>query len=121
MFQYLRPYDFQSTLEDSTNLGVGIALGGFLISIGFISRAAVIHAGKYAWWQEAIISTCLALAGTLLLMLARWLIVPLMLGRREYLDEIEKDNNAAACAAYAGVQIAIALLISSAVHRPWFG
>lgn len=117
--QLLREYHFQSVLEDDDNLSVGISLFAFLVCIGFIARGAVVHAGHYTWIEEISISFFLATAGTVTFLFARWLLTSILTHSKDLIEEIELQNNHAAAFALAGVHIAIALLVSSCLQRPW--
>lgn len=117
--QLVRPYGFHETLEEDENLAVGISLCSFLTGIGFISRAAVIHAGHQIWWQETIVSCGLALAGVAFFVVARRVLSPIFLKNRQNLQEVELRNNFAASCVLSGAHVALSLLISAAIQRPW--
>ncbi len=119
LYQKARPYDFRHILEEADNLSIGIWLCGFLISLGFIARASVIHSGFAPWWQECLVSTCLAMVGVALFLLIQWLFIGVFFHRQEFFNEIELENNFPAACALAGSQVTLALIISAAIQRPW--
>ena len=114
-----RAYDFQSLLEDEDNTAVGILLCGLFISIGLIARGSIVHAGGLPWGTDLWVSCVLALTGSILLLISRWIVSAIWF-RQSAMDEIELTNNVAMAVVLSAGQVGLAMLISSAIQRPEF-
>jgi uncharacterized membrane protein YjfL (UPF0719 family) len=109
-FDMLTPYSMHKQLE-ADNTAVGLALGGFIISLGNILRVAL--SGDFQTWSyHLILFGEYLLAIILFFPIVNFLTDKLLLPGQKMADEIAKQNNTAAAVVAASAYIIVSLLLS---------
>ena len=113
-YQLITKYDVHKVIGDDNNSAAGIAFGGFLLSIGYIVRSAMI--GESISWGVDVVSFVLYVAIALILLtIGRLITDKVFLPKAKISDEIGGQGNVAAAAIAAAIYVTIAVLIVSAV------
>ena len=114
----VRPFDFVRQLEEDDNLASGLSLGFFVISLGLLGRAAVIHSGQMSVWTD-FGSSCFRWLLGLVVLLGLLSLLKLLLRRRGVsLIDLELANCHAPVVMWGAIQITLAMIISLLLQRP---
>ncbi len=116
-YRRIMRYDVHRLIEYDDNTAVGIGFGGFLVGMGIVLRAALVHSGKGGLGSELAISGFLALVAAALLVSVNTLALRLLFPKTDYEDEVEMNGNVAVAAITACVTISAALFLASIVQR----
>lgn len=111
VFQKITSYDVHHIIGNDDNVAAGISFGGFLTSVGIITKAALSNAGSEII-SETIITIMLAISGLVLLALVRMIVDKLMLSSSSLNKEIVVDKNAAVGVVTASVFVAVSIAYS---------
>jgi len=114
LFQLVARYDVHRTIGEEDNMAAGISLGGYLVALGIILKAALTGAGSDLG-GELVVTMVVGIAGLVILMFARFLAEVVLLPRANLADEVSRQKNTAAGAVSAVGYIAIAVLFSGVV------
>ena len=113
-YQLITKYDVHKVIGEDNNAAAGIGFGGFLLSIGYVVRAAM--TGKSISWGVDLVSFALyMLIALVLLTIGRIVTDKVFLPKAKISDEIGGQGNIAAAAIAAAIYVSIAVLIVSSV------
>ena len=114
LFQLVARYDVHKTIGEEDNMAAGISLGGYLVALGIILKAALTGAGSDLG-GELVVTAVVGVTGLIILVFARFLAEVVLLPRANLADEVSRQKNSAAGAVSAVGYIAIAVLFSGVV------
>lgn len=108
--QMITKYDVHKEIGENNNVAVGVAFGGFLFSMGYIVRAAMI--GESVSWATDIAIFVLYVVIALVLLTAGQLITDkVFLPKAKMSDEIGAERNVAAAVVSLAINVSIAILV----------
>lgn len=113
-FQAMTKYDVHHEIGERDNVAVGISFGGYLLALGILIRASMVGATSNLM-EEIPVTIVVAVAGLILLAMARVIADWVFLPKSSLTQEVAKEKNAAAGAIAAASFIVVAILLAAAL------
>ena len=114
----IRPFDFISQLEESENVASGVSIGTLLISLGILSRGAILYAGRADFWPE-LGSSLSRLALSLVFFVSLTQLAKLVMAKTyASLHELELSDSSAPVIMFGTCQVMLASLTAQLLQRP---
>ena len=110
-------HDVHDLIEHDDNLAVGISFSGWLVCLGLVVRASLVHAGSAPLVAELVRTGLLACVGICGLLALQAVATRLLVAWVRHDDEVELHGNVALSAASACAMLATTLIFTSLIHR----
>ena len=117
VYARLAQYDVHDLIEHDDNVAVGIAFSSWLVCLGLVVRASIIHAGSAPLASELMRTGLIACVGISCLLAVQTLTIRLFAAWVPSDDEIELHGNIALSTAAACAMLAMTLVFTSIIQR----
>lgn len=114
IYQRITKYDLHTEIEERDNAAVGIAFAGFIISISWIMRSAILNATSDIISEIGTIIV-IGIVGFILLLLTRIVADKILMPSSPLSDEVGKQKNCAAAGIAFASFLLVAIIISAAI------
>jgi len=114
IYQLITKYDLHKEIEERDNAAVGISFAGFIISVAWIMRAAILNATSNIIAEIGTIIV-IGVVGFILLLIMRVVADKILMPSSPLSLEVSKQKNCAAAGIAFASFLLVAIIISSAV------